>query len=99
MANAKELHFDVEARSSLKSGVDQLVDAVKVTLYGSRKAEPDEEAQGEPGSILAVEAAGLTIRCGRGAVRVDTAMVEGGKRVPAAEWAAAAGVTPGTLLT
>ena len=74
-------------------------DAVKVTLYGSRKAEPDEEAQGEPGSILAVEAAGLTIRCGRGAVRVDTAMVEGGKRVPAAEWAAAAGVTPGTLLT
>ena len=74
-------------------------DAVKVTLYGSRKAEPDEEAQGEPGSILAVEAAGLTIRCGRGAVRVDTAMAEGGKRVPAAEWAAAAGVTPGTLLT
>jgi chaperonin GroEL len=32
MANAKELHFDVEARSSLKSGVDQLADAVKVTL-------------------------------------------------------------------
>jgi len=32
MANAKELHFDVEARSALKSGVDQLADAVKVTL-------------------------------------------------------------------
>ena len=32
MANAKELHFDVDARTSLKRGVDQLADAVKVTL-------------------------------------------------------------------
>jgi chaperonin GroEL len=32
MATAKELHFDVDARSHLKSGVDQLADAVKVTL-------------------------------------------------------------------
>jgi chaperonin GroEL len=32
MANAKELHFDVAARSGLKSGVDQLAEAVKVTL-------------------------------------------------------------------
>jgi chaperonin GroEL len=32
MANAKELHFEVEARSRLKSGVDQLANAVKVTL-------------------------------------------------------------------
>jgi len=32
MANAKELHFDVDARGSLKKGVDQLADAVRVTL-------------------------------------------------------------------
>src|SRR5574342_43377 len=32
MANAKELHFDVDGRASLKKGVDQLADAVKVTL-------------------------------------------------------------------
>ena len=32
MANAKELHFEVEARARLKKGVDQLADAVKVTL-------------------------------------------------------------------
>jgi chaperonin GroEL len=32
MANAKELHFEVEARARLKRGVDQLADAVKVTL-------------------------------------------------------------------
>ena len=29
---AKELHFDMEARSALKRGVDQLAEAVKVTL-------------------------------------------------------------------
>ncbi len=32
MANAKELHFDVDARNSLKRGVDQLAAAVSVTL-------------------------------------------------------------------
>jgi chaperonin GroEL len=32
MANAKELHFDVDARTDLKKGIDQLADAVKVTL-------------------------------------------------------------------
>ena len=32
MANAKELHFDVDGRAALKKGVDQLADAVKVTL-------------------------------------------------------------------
>ncbi|MDH5805228.1 MAG: chaperonin GroEL [Gemmatimonadota bacterium] len=32
MANAKELHFDVDARAQLRKGVDQLAEAVKVTL-------------------------------------------------------------------
>jgi chaperonin GroEL len=32
MGTAKELHFDVDARARLKRGVDQLADAVKVTL-------------------------------------------------------------------
>jgi chaperonin GroEL len=32
MANAKELHFDVDARAKLKKGVDQLANAVSVTL-------------------------------------------------------------------
>jgi chaperonin GroEL len=32
MATAKELHFDVDARARLKSGVDQMANAVKVTL-------------------------------------------------------------------
>src|SRR5438105_9831409 len=32
MGNTKVLHFDVDARARLKRGVDQLADAVKVTL-------------------------------------------------------------------
>ncbi len=32
MATAKELHFDVDARASLKKGLDKLTEAVKVTL-------------------------------------------------------------------
>src|SRR5438034_6373223 len=32
MASAKVLHFDVDARARLKRGVDQLAEAVKVTL-------------------------------------------------------------------
>ena len=32
MGNAKELHFDVDARAQLKKGVDKLAEAVKVTL-------------------------------------------------------------------
>jgi chaperonin GroEL len=32
MANAKELHFDADARARLKRGVDQLAQAVKATL-------------------------------------------------------------------
>ncbi len=32
MGTAKELHFDVDARAALKRGVDQLAEAVKVTL-------------------------------------------------------------------
>ena len=30
--STKELHFSTEARAALKRGVDQLADAVKVTL-------------------------------------------------------------------
>jgi chaperonin GroEL len=32
MASSRELHFDIDARARLKRGVDQLADAVKVTL-------------------------------------------------------------------
>ncbi len=32
MANAEELHFDIEARTDLRRGIDKLADAVKVTL-------------------------------------------------------------------
>jgi methionyl-tRNA formyltransferase len=65
-----------------------------VKLYGSQRADADA---GPPGSVAAVDDEGVTIRCGDGgAVRVDTAQPQGGQRVGAHEWAAEAGVEPGT---
>jgi methionyl-tRNA formyltransferase len=90
---------DLIRGSDRQPGAWSLVGDAKVTLYGSVKVEPETEAGGEPGVVLSVEKAGVTVRCGRGAVRLDTAMAKAGKRVPAAEWARAAGVGPGTLLT
>src|ERR671931_243860 len=55
---AKELHFNAEARAALKRGVDQLAEAVKVTLgpkgrnvvldkkFGAPTVTKDEEAKG-----------------------------------------------------
>ena len=67
-----------------------------VRLYGSVRAEADA---GSPGSVAAVDDAGVTVRCGDGgAVRLDTALPEGAKRGPIAEWVAAGGVGPGAQL-
>jgi methionyl-tRNA formyltransferase len=85
--------------SDRQPGAWSMIGDAKVTLYGSVKTEPEAEAGGEPGAVLSVDKDGVTVRCGRGTVHLDTAMAEGGKRVPAEEWARAAGVRPGTLLT
>ncbi len=41
---AKELHFNVDARAALKRGVDQLAEAVKVTL-GPKERSPQRRAR------------------------------------------------------
>lgn len=67
-----------------------------VRLYGSVRADADA---GSPGSVAALDDAGVTVRCGDGgAVRLDTALPEGAKRGPIAEWVAAAGVSLGAQL-
>ncbi|GGM09557.1 methionyl-tRNA formyltransferase [Deinococcus aerophilus] len=57
-----------------------------------------ELAQGEgaPGEVLGVEASGVVIACGVGAVRVQSVQPEARKAQPAAVWAPAAGVDAGT---
>jgi chaperonin GroEL len=48
MANAKELHFNVEGRALLKRGVDQLADAVKVTLGPKGRNVVIDKSWGSP---------------------------------------------------
>ncbi|MEW6420606.1 MAG: methionyl-tRNA formyltransferase [Deinococcota bacterium] len=52
--------------------------------------------QGQPGEVLHVDGAGLTVACGEGAVRVQTVQPEARKAQAAAVWAQGAGVGPGT---
>ncbi len=50
---------------------------------------------GAPGEVLRVEADGVVIACGDGAVRVQSVQPEARKAQPAAAWASAAGVDAG----
>ena len=78
--------------SDRQPGAWTTVGGATVRLYGSRRAEGDA---GPPGRVVAVGDDGITLWCGDGAVRVEIAMPDGGKRGPAHEWAAAAGVAVG----
>ncbi|WP_104991808.1 methionyl-tRNA formyltransferase [Deinococcus sp. NW-56] len=54
------------------------------------------EGQGQPGDVLGVDAEGLTVACGEGAVQVATVQPEARKAQHAAVWASGAGVGRGT---
>ena len=64
-----------------------------VRLYDSRIVG---EAGGIPGRVAAVGEDGVTFACSNGAVCVQDAMPDGGRRRPAREWAVEAGVSIGT---
>ncbi|QFP76349.1 methionyl-tRNA formyltransferase [Deinococcus sp. AJ005] len=55
-----------------------------------------EEGEGQPGEILGVDASGLLIACGNGAVRVQTVQPEARRAQPAQTWAASVGVGAGS---
>ncbi len=54
-----------------------------------------EEGAGQPGEILGVDASGVLIACGSGAVRVWTVQPEARRAQPAQIWATSAGVGAG----
>ena len=90
---AREVHNFIRG-SDRRPGAWTAVLGTKVRVYGSRLTAP---APGPAGIVVAVDAQGVTIRCGDdGAVRVDTAMSDGGARETAVAWATAARVTRGT---
>ncbi|TYO99250.1 methionyl-tRNA formyltransferase [Geothermobacter ehrlichii] len=54
-----------------------------------------EEADGEPGTLLAAENDGLVIACGEGALRVRQLQLAGKRRMPAADFLRGCPLTPG----
>jgi methionyl-tRNA formyltransferase len=54
-----------------------------------------EEASGAPGTVLAVEDAGVLVALSEGAVLLKRVAPEGGAKIAAAEWARGAGMQPG----
>ena len=92
---AMEVHNFIRG-SDRQPGAWTTFNGATVRLYGSTRRDA---SPGAPGSVAALDDGGLSVRCGDGgAVRVDTAMAEGARRGPVAEWAESAGVVVGTQL-
>ncbi len=61
-------------------GASAQVDGVTLKVWGAQRAAMG----GEPGRLLAVDADGVTVGCGAGALRLTELQKPGGKRLPAA---------------
>ncbi len=66
----------------------------EVQIYDSARADGD----GTPGEVVSVNEDGVTVQAAGGRIVVKRVRPKGGDKQPAAEWAAAAGVTAGTKL-
>ena len=57
-----------------------------------------EGLSGEPGEVLAADKTGITVACGRDALRLDILQRPGGKAQPAIQFLQAVPVRPGDRL-
>ncbi|MEM7508994.1 MAG: methionyl-tRNA formyltransferase [Pseudomonadota bacterium] len=69
----------------------------EIQVYDARPGG-DDEGDGNPGEVVSVSDDGVTVQAAGGRILLKRVRPEGGGKVPAAEWAASAGVTPGTKL-
>ncbi len=74
-------------------GLSQL-EGEPLKIWKSRLAE----GRGQPGEVLAADAAGLLVACGEGALRLTELQRAGGKRLPAAAFLQSRPVGVGTVL-
>jgi len=63
-------------------------------IFGAKLAD----GQGPPGTVLAIEARGVIVACGEGAVAIAEWQAPGRKRLPAAQFAQGRGVVVGDVL-
>ena len=65
----------------------------KVNLFDSRKI--NEATSVQPGQVTSVSDEGIAVATSEGQILIQRLRAEGGKKVPAAEWAAEAGIKAG----
>ncbi|MEO6526409.1 MAG: methionyl-tRNA formyltransferase [Gemmatimonadaceae bacterium] len=78
-----------------KPGAWGRLHGVEVKLFGARVA-PRGTAH-SAGEVLAIDAVGMLVACGAGAVRILVAQPAGKRRLPPAEWANGRGVAVGDV--
>ncbi len=66
----------------------------EIQVYDSARVD----GEGTPGEVIAVDNAGVTVQASGGRILVKRVRPKGGDKIPAHEWAAAAGVAAGTKL-
>jgi methionyl-tRNA formyltransferase len=93
-----------------KPGAWATKDGAEVKLYGGRVVVPSaardphvqalRSAQGDnrPGTVLSIDANGMTVACAPGTVTIAAVHPAGRKRLSARDWAAGRGVAPGDVL-
>lgn len=65
-----------------------------VQFYDSAKVD----GSGQPGEVLEISGESMVVAGNGGAIRIDKVRPEGGKKIPAAEYAGEAGIKPGDKL-
>lgn len=68
-----------------------------VKCYGARLTPDVADAAG-PGMVLAIDAEGMTVACGSGAIRIAAVQPAGKRRLAPREWANGRGIAPGDRL-
>jgi methionyl-tRNA formyltransferase len=68
----------------------------EVKLFGARMAAA--AAEGPPGEVVAIDANGMTVACGEGAVLITTVQPAGKRRLSPQEWARGRGTSLGERL-
>jgi len=80
-----------------RPGAHTTARAGEVKLFGARRVE--RSAAGTAGEVLSIDAAGMVIACGEGAVQVTNVHPAGKRRLTPREWAAGRGVAVGERLS
>jgi methionyl-tRNA formyltransferase len=81
--SARAVHDRVRGLSPWP-GAETRVDGTRVKVHATRVAG-DAGSRGAPGTVLAIEPAGIEVACGEGSVRLVELQLEGKKRAPARE--------------